>query len=87
MERISPARRDACIRLSLPAIRTAQDLDKAAEKVTQGIRRGDVTPAEGEKMMNIFEIRSRIIEKAHWESRLEKLEANMAAASRLPRAA
>ena len=86
MDRISPAR-GASIRMNLPRIRTAQDLDKAAEKVTQGIGRGGLTPAEGEKMMNIFEIRSRIIEKAHWESRLEKLEGNMAAAARLPRAA
>ena len=87
MDRIGPARRDASIRMNLPRIGTAHDLDKAAEKVTQGIGRGDVTPAEGEKMMNIFEIRSRIIEKAHWESRLEKLEENMVAAGRLPRAA
>ena len=87
MDRISPARRDASIRMNLPRIRTAQDLDQAAEKVTQGIGRGGVTPAEGEKMMNIFEIRSRIIEKAHWESRLEKLEGNMAAAAQPPRAA
>lgn len=86
MERISPARADACIRMSLPSIRTAEDVDKAAEKVTQAIRRGDITPAEGGKMMNIFESRSRIIEKAQFESRLEKLEKNMAG-SVLPLAA
>ena len=87
MERIFPARRDVSIRMSLPRIQTAQDLEKAAEKVTQAIGRGRIAPAEGETMMNIFEIRSRIIEKAHWESRLEKLEGNMAAAAQPPRAA
>ena len=38
-------------------------------------------------MMNVFEIQARIIEKSQYESRLEKLEESMAAASRLPNAA
>jgi hypothetical protein len=81
MERISPARRDAPIRMSLPSIRTVQDVDKAADKVTQAIRRGAITPSDGEKLMNIFEIRGRIIEKGDFESRVEKLEKDMAAAA------
>src|SRR2546423_15653328 len=40
MERISPARQDACIRMSLPPIRKAEDVNKAVEEVTRGIRRG-----------------------------------------------
>ena len=87
MDRILPARREASIRVSLPRIKTAQDLEKAAEKVTQAIGRGRIAPAEGETMMNVFEIHSRIIEKSQYESRLEKLEESMAAASRLPKAA
>ena len=51
MDGIMPARRDAPIPISLPVIRKAQDLDKAAEKVTQGIRRGEITPAEGGRLM------------------------------------
>jgi hypothetical protein len=75
MERISPARRGTAITMSLPPIKTAADVDKAAEKVTQAIRRGEITPAEGGIMMNILESRSRVIERVQWESRLEKLEA------------
>src|SRR3954470_12737376 len=63
IERIFPAQSDACIRMSLPRIKTARDVDKAAEKVTQAIGRGKITPSEGGKMMNILESRSRIIEK------------------------
>jgi predicted DNA-binding protein (UPF0251 family) len=85
MDRVSPAPQDACIRMSLPPITTAQDVDRAAEKVTQAIQRGKITPAEGGKMMNILESRSRIIEKVHLEPRVEKLE-EMANAN-LPRAA
>jgi hypothetical protein len=74
MERISPARRGAIVTMSLPLIRTAGDVDKAAENVTQAIRRGNLTPAEGGIMMNILESRSRVIERVQTESRLEKLE-------------
>jgi hypothetical protein len=87
MERIIPARADACIRMSLPPIQTARDVNKAAEKVTQAIRRGKITPAEGGKVMNILESRSRIIEKADFESRLEKLEKSLPGNEDLPLAA
>ena len=87
MERISPARQDACVQLSLPSIRTAQDVEKAADKVTQAIRRGKITPLEAGKMMSILESRSRILENVQFESRLEKLEENLAAREKLPRAA
>lgn len=78
MDRISPARRDALVRINLPPIRTAQDVDKAAERITQAIRRGDLTPSEGGTMMDILESRSRVIEKVQFESRLSKLEENAA---------
>jgi hypothetical protein len=78
MERISPARRGACITMNLPSIRTAADVHKAAEKVTQAIRRGEITPTEGSTMMAILESRSRVIERVQMESRLEKLEEMMA---------
>ena len=86
VDRITAARQDACIRMSLPPITTAQDVDKAAEKVTQAIQRGKITPIEGARVMNILEGRSRIIERGQMESRLEKLEEKMAAVD-LPRAA
>jgi hypothetical protein len=86
MERISPARRGAIVTMNLPPIKTAGDVDKAAENVTQAIRRGNLTPAEGGIMMNILESRSRVIERVQLESRLEKLEEALAAAE-LPRAA
>jgi hypothetical protein len=79
MERISPARRGAIVAVNLPPIKTAGDVDKAAENVTQAIRRGDLTPAEWAIMMNILESRSRVIERVQLESRLEKLEATLAA--------
>ena len=77
MDRISPARQDSYIKMPLPAIRTAQDVDQAAEKVTQAVWRGAITPAEGEKMMSVLKSSSGSIESAGWENRLEKLEENI----------
>jgi len=87
MERIFPARRDSSAPLSLRRIRSAQDLEKAGEKVIQDMARGKISPAEGETMMNIFESQGRIIEKCQFESRLQKIEESVAAASLRPRAA
>lgn len=74
MERISPAQREASIRMSLPKIETAKDVHRAAEKVTEAIRRGEITPTDGETIMRILESRSRVIERVDFESRLERLE-------------
>jgi len=77
IERISPARRGPAVTMALPAIKTAADVDKAGEKVTQAIRRGKITPTDGEIVMNILEGRLRVIEKVHLESRLEEMEARL----------
>lgn len=78
MERISPPRRGAAIPIDLGAIRTAGDVGRAAERVTQAIRRGGITPGEGGTLMNLLESHSRILERVQMESRLEKLEEIMA---------
>jgi hypothetical protein len=83
MARVSPARRDAYIQMALPSIQTAQDLERAADKVTRGIQRGDITPGEGETMMRILESRARVVERVAWENRLEKLEEQVAAGGKL----
>jgi hypothetical protein len=87
IDRISPARRDALIQMNLPPIRKAEDLDKAAEKVTQGLRRGKITPIEAGRIMNTLEGRLRIFETVELAKRIEKVEEKMAAADGLPRAA
>lgn len=80
MERISPARRGALLKMKLPKIQTTEDIGKAAEDLTQAIQRGEITPSEGSLMMNIFESRARVIERVQLESRLQKLEEILAPA-------
>jgi hypothetical protein len=73
VERISPSRRGALVQMNLPPIRTIEDVGRAAEKVTQAVRKGKLTPAEGNEMMNLFESRSRIIEGVKFETQLAEL--------------
>jgi hypothetical protein len=83
MERILPVRRDAVVPVRLPRIRTAQDIDKAAERVTQSMARGKITATDGEKMMNVLEMRSRFMDAVEVESRIAKLEESMAATNKV----
>jgi len=68
VERISPARHGACIRMKLPPIKIAADVDKAAEKVTQAMGRAKITPTDGLIMMNVLEKHSGMIESVQMES-------------------
>jgi len=74
MERISVPRRGSPIQMNLPSTRTARDIDRAAEMVTEGVRRGTLTLSEAETMMKLLEARSRVTERADFEQRLENLE-------------
>jgi len=79
------------VRLSLPPIVTTQDVDKAAEIVTQAIGGGTIAPGEGQIVMNVLESRCRIFEITQWEGRIKKLEdlkhEDKDAVEHLPRAA
>jgi hypothetical protein len=85
MERILPVRRDALVRVSLPRIRTAQDINKAAEKVTQAMGLGKLTATDAEKMMNVLQMRSGINDTVVTDDRVAKLEV-MAKTKRRPAA-
>jgi hypothetical protein len=77
-ERFMPAPRDAVVPIHLPKIKSTRDVASAAEKVTRGMGRGVLSPSEGEKMMNVLESHSRVIESSETEKRVEKLEEHLA---------
>lgn len=74
MERLLPAPHDARAPMNLPKTKSAGDVASAAEKVTRGIGKGILSPSEGEKIMNVLEKQSRVIETYEIDKRLEKLE-------------
>jgi hypothetical protein len=80
LERYMPVRRESPIRLVLPKTITAGDLGKTAEEVTRAVLRGNITPTEGEKMMNILHLYARIIDTVDLASEVEKIKAHLAAA-------
>ena len=79
MERIHPVRRGASIHVPLPPVVTAADVNRAAEKVTQSVGRGKITPTDGAGLISILEGRLRIFGSVEWESRLSKAEEKVAA--------
>jgi hypothetical protein len=73
-----------CISMSLPPIKTAEDVDVAAEEVMQAIVSGKVSPVQGESLMRVLEMRSRMIAEVQTVNRIERLEQNWTAANLLP---
>ena len=83
MERTSSPRRGALVRIKLPPIRTAADLDSAADKVMQAVCRGKLTLAEGIEMMNLLASRSQFIEDVKFETRVADLAEKIKAIAKL----
>jgi len=79
MDRIMPVPRDAGIPIHLPKIKSMGDVADAAGKVTRDMGKGNLSPSEGERMMNVLETHARLIENSETEKRVEKLEEHMAA--------
>jgi hypothetical protein len=77
MDRLVPAPRDASVHIALPKVMKSNgDLVNAAEKITRGVGKGILSPSDGEKIMNVIEGQSRVIENADLEKRVEQLESH-----------
>lgn len=74
LERIVPARRDAPVSFSLPAMESAQDAANAAGAVLKAVSLAELTPAEGAHVMALIEAFRRTIETTELEARLSALE-------------
>ena len=74
VERINPIRRGAPLSFKLPAIRSAQDAERAVEKVTQALHRGQCTPAEATEVMRFLQAHTQLLQDIQMESRLDELE-------------
>jgi hypothetical protein len=72
VERVS--RRGAPLSFKLPMIRSAQDAERAAAKVTQALHRGQCTPPEANEVMRFLQAHVRLRQDIEMESRLEALE-------------
>jgi hypothetical protein len=82
MARIVPAPRGAFLRMKLPPIRTAYDVDEAAEMVMRAMCRSAITAAHGATLIDTLKKRLEIQETADLLRRIEKLEEGMAAGNK-----
>jgi hypothetical protein len=79
MERLIPPRKDRPVSLRLPKIDGAAGVSKATAAVLHAVGAGEITPAEGEIVASIIELRRRSIETAEFEKRIAVLEGRNAA--------
>jgi hypothetical protein len=74
VERISPARRGVPLSFKLPTIRSTEDAERAAEKVSEALHRGQCTPAEATEVMRFLRAHTQLLQDLQMESRLDALE-------------
>jgi hypothetical protein len=74
VDRVSPTRRGAPLSFKVPTIRSAQDCERAAEKVTEALHRGQCTPAEATEVMRFLQAHTQLLQDLQMESRLDELE-------------
>ncbi len=80
MERLLPPRRTRPVRLSLPEIHSATDVDTAVSAVIQSMAVGDMTPDDAGQIAAVLEVRRRSIATVEIYDRLKALEARAQAA-------
>jgi hypothetical protein len=77
-DRLAPARKERCVQVRLPPIRTLEDLLSAQSNVIAHAAAGSLTPGEAHTMAALLDLRRRTIESTEIETRLAALEARMA---------
>lgn len=74
LERIAPPRRDAPVRIELPAIKSAADAVDASAAVLEAVASGDITPEEAGRIMVLLTAHKALVETCELEQRIEALE-------------
>ena len=77
LERLIPPRKDRPIHLLLPPIENVQQVSLAMAKVSTAIGEGEITPAEGEVLSNIFVAHKDVLVMADFERQMDELERRM----------
>ena len=74
MERLLPPRKDRPVQLDLPPIETVGQISLAMAAVSRAISEGEITPGDGETVVNILALQKDVMATAELERRLETLE-------------
>lgn len=74
LERVAPPRKDGPVSFALPSMNGAKDAAVAAGAVLQAVSAGDLTPAEGARVMGLIDSYRRTLEVSELEARVAALE-------------
>ena len=74
LDRIAPARKDAPVAFSLPAMESAIDAASAAGAVLKAVAAGELTPSEGTAIAGLVDTYRRTLETQEFEARIVALE-------------
>ncbi len=75
LDRLCPPRKDAPVKVKLPAIETAADLPAVTAALLDGVSKGQLTPSEAQALAGLVEAHRKALEVCDLEKRLCALEA------------
>jgi len=74
LDRLLPPRKDRTIQLPLPPITTVPQIATAMSAVVAAIGEGRITPTEGESLVNILAMQTKVLETTDLDRRITELE-------------
>lgn len=74
LDRILPRRQDEPITFELGSIQTAEELLAAGQTVLTAVAKGELTPIEAQRVMDLIETVRRTLEQVDLSERLNRLE-------------
>lgn len=74
MERLLPPRKERPIRVDVGPLENARQIKEAANTVIRAVAEGEITPGEGEALMNMIAGQASVLATVDLERRVEELE-------------
>jgi hypothetical protein len=74
MDRLCPPRRERTVEITLPSIKSAEDLIAAAAAITDATAAGDITPGEAASLSTLVGNVAKAIETVEIVARLDRIE-------------
>lgn len=77
LDRLCPPRKDAPVKLDLPAIESAADLPAVTAAILEAVAAGELSTSEGSAVTSLVDTHRKALELSEIERRLSALERNL----------
>lgn len=74
LERLVPPRKDRPVKVTLPAMESAEDAVSVVSKIIEAVGKGELTPNEGQALTGLVENYRKALETAELDQRIAVLE-------------